>query len=220
MARTQHNRRHNLRGFLILVAVVVIGGVILWSQGELINPLESTELLLNVSAGTSGFVMVGGEQAQPDTSAVSSQSGTSTSAENPTKVETVENPSGDQAAATEPMTLETFTAQLAAAGVDVDAVSADMKAQGRSLDNLLVVVNSGRVTVADLATRLKGESNNAPQPAAESGDRAISTGLLDIHWDELGSVAYDVWYMLAVTVVVIIIARPVGWLVNHLKRAK
>ncbi|MBX3082418.1 MAG: hypothetical protein KF716_12350 [Anaerolineae bacterium] len=221
MARTKHHRRRNLRGFLLLVAVVVIGGVILWSQGDLINPLESTVLLLNTSSSANGFAMVGEDRTHVDNAADSSQSDTSASADNLTEVNTVENPTGDQTAPTETMTLEMLTAQLAAAGVDVEAVSADMKAQGRSLENLLVVVNSGRVTVADLAARLKGESSTSAQaPSEASSDPQVNTGLFDIHWDELGSVGYDLWFMLAVTIVVIVVARPIGWLVNRIGRAK
>ncbi|MBL8133279.1 MAG: hypothetical protein JNL42_15565, partial [Anaerolineae bacterium] len=113
------------------------------------------------------------------------------------------------------MTLDELTAQLAAAGVDVETVSAEMSAEGRSLENLLSVVNSGRVTVADLAARLNGETTTEAQmPPSES-----STLLLDLRWDELGSVAYNLWVMLAATLAVIVLARPAGWLGSRVKRA-
>jgi hypothetical protein len=93
-----------------------------------------------------------------------------------------------------------------------------MNAQGRSLENLLSVVNSGRVTVAELAARLKGETNSEAQEPPDAGGREASMELLDIRWDEFGSVVYDLWFIVAVTVILIVIARPAGWLVNRVKR--
>lgn len=221
IAQSVPNRRRNLRGFLLLVAVVVIGAAVLKSQGDLINPLESTELLINVSSGGDGFAMVGEERTPPDTAASVSQSSMTASAASSADVAAGSGSSGDQVAATGTLTLETLTAELAAAGVDVEAVSADMSAQGRSLENLLIVVNSGRVTVADLAARLKSESSSAAPAQPEAvPDQSVSTGLFDVHWDEFGSVLYDLWFILAVTVAVIIIARPAGWLVKRMKRAQ
>lgn len=78
--------------------------------------------------------------------------------------------------------------------------------------NLLAVVNSGRVTVAELAARLKGVPAENTAPSAAS---APAEGLLAIRWEELGSVAYDLWFILAVTVAVIVVARPIGWLVKR-----
>jgi hypothetical protein len=222
MQRT--NKRSGVRGFVILVAIVVISGAFLWSQGDLINPMQSTAMLISMSSGEAGFAMV-----SEDAPAARSAETTTVTAENTAVTETstsesasaetaVETSTSETVAATTgTMTLDEFTTELAANGVNVEAVSATMSEGGRSLENLLTVVNSGRVTVADLATRLKGETNTEITPASEEG---ISTQLLDLRWDELGSVAYDLWFMLAITAVVIILARPAGWLVNRIKRAQ
>ncbi|MCC7208431.1 MAG: hypothetical protein IT323_14075, partial [Anaerolineae bacterium] len=185
-------------------------------QGNLISPLQNTALLINVASGGQSFSMVGDDRAlaapadaDEAVSADASVSGL---------------PSATTASVSQgTMTLETLTAELAAAGVDVDAVSAKLTAEGRSLDNILAVVNSGRTTVADLAARLQtttaDTSGTSAATAAETGpSEPASAGLLDIQWGELGSVAYDLWFMLAVTVVVIVVARPIGWLVNRVKR--
>jgi hypothetical protein len=78
--------------------------------------------------------------------------------------------------------------------------------------------------VAELATRLNGESNNSEGSTStdtEGNERDEgSTGLLNIQWNDIGSVAYDLWMMLAMTVVVIVLGRPVGWLVNQIKQAQ
>lgn len=199
MARSEKSR-HSRRSFFILVVVVVLSGVLLWSQGDLRSPLQSTAMLIGLSAGEDGFAMVGEERRPPDMTARTTSAETNSAAP--------ETASGT-------MTLETLTAELAAAGVDMEALSATMAAEGRSLENLLSVVNSGRVTVAELAARLNGDSTTIAAPPAEG-----SAALLDIRWEELGSVAYNLWFMLAATVIVIVIARPVGWLVNRLKRAQ
>ncbi len=204
--RSEQNHRHNLRAFIILVAVVIVGGLILWSQGDLINPLEGTLMLIDTSSGRGAIAEetenspVGAAASAPERAAVA---------------EPVSEPTADHAVVTTgTMTLEALTAELATAGVDVEAVSATMKAQGRSLESLLSVVNSGRVTVAELATRLKVESAGDSQaPAAED-----SSELQDIQWDEFGSVVYNLWFILAVTAAIIVIARPAGWLVKQIKR--
>ena len=196
---------HNFRKFLVLVAIVVALGLVLQQQGNLISPLQSTAMLMNLSSGEAGVVPVREEPASVEDAATTTDSTAQTSADSTVAV------------TTSTLTLEEFTAELAAAGVDVDAVSASMSAEGRSLDNLLSVVNSGRVSVADLAARLNGESAStedaAPAPDAES------TALFTIHWEDFGSVLYDLWVILAMTVIVIILARPTGWLTNRLRRA-
>lgn len=208
MAHPVRRQHVSVRGFFILLAVVIISGAVLWSQGDLVSPLQSTTMLISMSAGDGGFAMVGEERGTPP-EAVQRDTG-----ENDDETTVVQ----DAAARTAPagtMTLETLTAELAAAGVDIEQVSATMSAEGRSLENLLAVVNSGRVTVAELAARLKGEAGGeVNQPLGEG-----SAGLLDIRWDEFGSVAYNLWFLLAAAVVVIVIARPIGWLVNRTKRA-
>lgn len=196
--------------FAVLVAIVIVSGAFLWTQGDLINPLQSTTLLIELSSGEAGFAMVGETGTRPEAPTTTEQTTTesTTSAAEPVEASTVEQ-----------MTLETFTAELAAAGVDVEAVTANMTAEGRSLENLLAVVNSGRVSVADLAARLQGETNSAPTSESEGtlppGEG--SSELLNLRWDELGSVAYDLWVILATTVLLIVVSRPVGWVVNRLK---
>ncbi|MCA9904444.1 MAG: hypothetical protein KC547_11355 [Anaerolineae bacterium] len=196
---------HNFRKFLVLVAIVLALGLVLQQQGNLISPLQSTAMLMNLSSGEAGVVPVREEPASVEDAASTTDSTAQTSADS-----TV-------AMTTSTLTLEEFTAELAAAGVDVDAVSASMSAEGRSLDNLLSVVNSGRVTVAELAARLNGESASTETP--ESAPTASTTSLFDIHWEDFGSVLYDLWVILAMTVIVIILARPAGWLTNRLRRA-
>jgi hypothetical protein len=207
--RTQD--RQGRLAFAILVAIVIVSGALLWTQGDLISPLQSTTLLIELSSGETGFAMVGEEGTRPDPPTTSSEQSTTESTT--TAVEP------DEASPAEQMTLEAFTAELAAAGVDVEAVTANMTAEGRSLENLLAVVNSGRVSVADLAARLQGETNSAPTSESEgtlpSGEG--SSELLNLRWDELGSVAYDLWVILATTVLLIVVSRPVGWVVNRLK---
>jgi len=200
--------RHNLLKFIALVAIVVALGGVLQQQGDLISPLQSTALLLSLNSGEPGIAPEG-DAPVVQADAVSATDTTDSAAQ--------ASDDSTTAAATETMTLETFTAELAAAGVDVEAVSASMSAEGRSLDNLLTVVNSGRVTVADLAARLNGESTSsedaAPAPSAES------ESLFNLHWEDFGSVLYDLWVILAATVIVIILGRPASWLKNRLRRA-
>ncbi len=222
MARAQQRPRRRFLGFAVLVVLVITSGVILASQGDLISPIQSTTMLISMSSGEDGFAMVGDRPSPPD----SAETITS-AAEQPDASVADTSAAVDESAVTETtsegtMTLEQFTAELAAAGVDVESVSATMSAEGRSLENLLAVVNSGRTTVADLAVRLSGATTDATSTSAEgaqplSGES--STSLIDFRWDEIGSVAYNLWVMLAATVAVIVIARPAGWLVNRIKRS-
>lgn len=210
---TRHTQaRQGRLAFAILVAIVIVSGAFLWTQGDLINPLQSTTLLMELSSGEAGFAMVGEEGTRPDAPTTTTEQSTTESTT--IAAEAVE------ASPVEQMTLEAFTAELAAAGVDVEAVTATMTAEGRSLENLLAVVNSGRVSVADLAARLMGESSTATTTSEAEGTLPPGEGsseLLNLRWDELGSVAYDLWVILATTVLLIVISRPVGWLVNRLK---
>ncbi|MBE2268035.1 MAG: hypothetical protein IAE80_07360 [Anaerolinea sp.] len=205
MTHQAKKQRRHLIGFLMLVALVVTGGAILWTQGDLTSPLQSTTLLLNLSSSDAGFSMVGEEGTRPEPPDT-----------------TVSEVTVAAPAAAGSITLDEFTAALAAEGVDVEAISAQMSAGGRGLENLLAVVNSGRTTVAELAARFKGDivtdtGDSGESVSAEMSDGG-STGLLDIRWDEFGSVAYDLWFLLAVTAAVIVFARPVGWLVKRVKR--
>lgn len=223
MARSTRKTFRIERSFVILVMVVALGGAILWSSGDLISPLQSTELMLGMS-GDPGFAMVGEGGARPERTTET----TETQDAEPSEAAITTDASAETTAAVETMTMDAFLVELAANGVDVDAVSAQMSAEGRSLDNLLAVVNSGRVTVAELATRLQPaavEASDAETSPSESGVNTEApiengSGLFDIRWDEIGSVAYDLWMMLAVTVVVIVVARPVGWLVKRLPQSR
>ncbi len=222
MARAEKRPRRSLRGFLILVALVVISGAILWSQGDLISPVQSTAMVISMSSGEDGFAMISDRSALPGSAETVAETAADAHAEvsTETSVETSSTAAEQPEAAavtTGTMTLETFTAELATAGVDVEAVSASMSAEGRSLENLLAVVNSGRTTVADLAARLSGDS---AQPPSETESETESTSLLDFRWEELGSVAYNLWVILAATAAVIVIARPAGWVVNRMKRVQ
>lgn len=225
MVRQKRKQQQGRYAFLILVVIVLFSGVLLWSQGDLISPLQSTTLLLNTSSDNPGFAMVdetGQTAARPaDTT---DQTGDAAAAE-PGVIVAETTASQTTTVQTGAMTMETFLAELKAAGVDVDTVSATMSAEGRSMDNLLAVVNSGRVTVADLAARLKGDSASStgtPAAADENlrpDEAEQSASLVDIRWDEIGSVLYDLWFILATTAIVIILARPAGLLVNRIKRA-
>ncbi len=232
MARSTQ-KRSGIRGFVILTLIVALLGGYLWSQGDLISPVQSTTLLVSVSSGDSGFAMVGERGTLPDASAettvdtgavASDSTAIETAAEAAPVAETVAQDTTTTEVTT--LTMDEFVAQLAAAGVDVDTVSATMSAEGRSLDNLLAVVNSGRTTVADLATRLSGQTTQLDTGSTESTEETPSapaedggsTSLLDFRWEELGSVAYNLWFMLAITIFVIVLGRPIGWLINRLKR--
>lgn len=226
MAHTA-KKRTGIRGFIVLTLIVAVLGGYLWSQGDLISPVETTTMLVNLSSSDdAGFAMVGEREAPPDvaasTESETAAAGTDVQAESSTVVETAAETSTESGSTTG-LTMDEFVAQLAAAGVDVDAVSASMSAEGRSLDNLLAVVNSGRTTVADLAVRLSGQTvtrdtGSTEDTAAPGSGDAISTSLFDLRWDEIGSVAYNLWFILAVTILVIIVGRPVGWLINRIKR--
>jgi len=233
MAHTA-KKRSGIRGFIVLTLIVAVLGGYLWSQGDLISPMETTSMLVNVSSGEAGFAMVGERGTPPDmaastdvdtTVAAETAADTAVPAETNSTVATAAEASTD-ATSTTALTMDEFVAQLAAAGVDVDAVTASMSAEGRSLDNLLAVVNSGRTTVADLAVRLSGQTvvrdtgstEDSTATAAPTGGAGGSTSLFDLRWDEIGSVAYNLWFILAVTIVVIVVGRPVGWLINRLKR--
>ncbi len=228
MAHTA-KKRSGFRGFLILAVITILLGGYLWSQGDLISPVQSTTMLVSLSsAGDSGFAMVGERGAPPDAAAAATVA-TAAGASNSESVAVEAAPVAEtvtQASTTTTLTLDEFIAQLAAAGVDVDAVSATMSTEGRSLDNLLAVVNSGRTTVADLATRLSGQTTQIDTGSTESTEETPSapaedggsTSLLDFRWEELGSVAYNLWFMLASTIFVIVLGRPIGWLINRFKR--
>ncbi len=230
MAHTA-KKRSGIRGFIVLTLIVVVLGGYLWSQGDLISPVETTTMLINVSSSdAAGFAMVGERGTPPDTTA-STDSDTTVAAETTADTEVQAEASTTVDAAAEAsmettnataLTMDEFVAQLAAAGVDVDAVSASMSAEGRSLDNLLTVVNSGRTTVADLAVRLSGQTvvrdTGSTETSAGTVPEGGSTSLFDLRWDEIGSVAYNLWFILAVTIFVIVVGRPVGWLINRLKR--
>lgn len=206
------SKPNGIRGFVVLVAVVILGGIVLWSHGDLISPLQSSALLLSLSGSEPGFAMVGEAREAPAPAAASADTSQAAAEDASLVIET---------APAAPMTLETLAAELSAAGVDITALTAQMNAEGRGLENLLAVVNSGRVTVAELAARLQN-TQNAPAAEAQvppSEVSAAETGLFDLRWEEIGSVAYDLWFMLAMTVVVIVVARPVGWLVNRLRRS-
>jgi hypothetical protein len=218
MTPTRKNpARGGLRGFLILTIIVVLSGALLWSQGDLISPVQSTNMLLSLSSGEAGFAMAGEGRQMPPASA-----STTTTADTTVAVTTTTTTS------TGSMTLDEFTAALSAAGVDVEAVAATMSAEGRSLDNLLAVVNSGRTTVAELATRLQasasGQTTSVSTTTTTSstvgqppiGERDESNGLLNFQWNALGSVAYNLWFILVTTILVILAGRPVGWLVNRM----
>lgn len=225
MTNTPKKPARGLRGFLFLGAIVFLGGALLWSQGDLISPVQSTSMLVNLSSSDAGFAMVGDGQrptaattttdsaAVADTSTVTAASKTTTSA------------SSDSSVTAASMTLEEFMLALTTAGVDVEAVTATMAAEGRSLDNLLTVVNSGRTTIEELASRLQNTSasttatsTSEQMPAGEMRQGGESSSLLDFRWDELGSVAYNLWFILATTIVVILLGKPAGWLVNRINR--
>ena len=229
MAHTA-KKRSGIRGFIVLTLIVAVLGGALWSQGDLISPVETTSLLINVSSSNAGFAMVGERGAPPDTTVSDTATTADTSVDAEVQAETTttdaaEVSSTSETATTGTLTMDEFVAQLAAAGVDVDAVTTSMSAEGRSLDNLLAVVNSGRTTVADLAVRLSGQTvvrdtgstEDTAVTVPEGGD-AGSTSLFDLRWDEIGSVAYNLWFILAVTILVIVVGRPVGWVINRLKR--
>lgn len=206
MARTR--KKHNTRNFVILIAIVLIIGVILWMQGDLINPVQNTASLMNTSPEDGGFAMVGDQQTSPEHSESASVTDNGNEASTGTgNTVVVTNTAGQ-------MSKETLIAELTAAGVDVNSVTANLNAQGKSLDNLLVVVNSGRVTVDELAMRLNGETPNDTQSPSREGRNP----LLDLHWEEFGGVVFDLWFILVVTILVIILARPVGWLVKQIKQ--
>ncbi|MBK9747793.1 MAG: hypothetical protein IPO91_13560 [Chloroflexi bacterium] len=234
MAHTA-KKRSGIRGFIVLTLIVAVLGGYLWSQGDLISPVETTSLLINVSSSDAGFAMVGERGAPPDTTVsdtatTAAETTADTSVDAEVQAETTTTDAADvsitsETATTGTLTMDEFVAQLAAAGVDVDAVTASMSAEGRSLDNLLAVVNSGRTTVADLALRLSGQtvvrdtgSTEDTAVTVPEGGEAGSTSLFDLRWDEIGSVAYNLWFILAVTIVVIVVGRPIGWVINRLKR--
>ncbi|MBK8026650.1 MAG: hypothetical protein IPK19_36010 [Chloroflexi bacterium] len=225
MARLERKNTNELRGFIILVAIVILSGAVLCSRGDLISPVQSTTLVLSMSSGEPGFAMAE-DGALPDREAADASTSAAAAEASAVEASASESANGAvEASSAQPaeetttgtMTLEDFTTALAAAGVDVEQVSTDMTAEGRSLDNLLVVVNSGRVTVEDLAARLKGDAPSGTEPPANVAEGG-STSLFDFRWEELGSVAYNLWFMLAATVFIIVIGRPAGWLVNRIKR--
>lgn len=85
-------------------AVVVVGGVWLGWQGDLISPVETTTLVVGLAMGDGGLAQPAEEAAAPA-------------------------PAETASAAARPdpaLTLDTFMAALAAEGVDVEQVSADM----------------------------------------------------------------------------------------------
>ena len=206
MTRFEQRHRHQRRDFFIFTAAVIISGLLLWSQGYLISPFEGTLLLLNTAADANSLA--------EETDSSTADSGTISPTERGAVSQPAVEPTAAHGEVPGTMTLEALSTELTAAGVDVEALSADLTTQGRSLETLLTVVNTGRVTVAELATRLIADSaaTTEDQPAE------VNSELESIQWDEFGSIVYDLWLMLAATIVVIVIARPAGWLAHALKR--
>lgn len=62
--------------------------------------------------------------------------------------------------------------------------------------------------------RPEGESSGRPEGDGET------TSLLSFSWDQIGNVFYNLWVMLAATVVVIVVSKPVGWVVKRLKQPR
>lgn len=66
------------------------------------------------------------------------------------------------------------------------------------------------ITLTDVATA-------APPPApTDMGHQ--DEGYFDFSWHELGDVLYNLWFMALVTVIVIAVARPVGWIIRRIKQ--
>ncbi|MCA9886007.1 MAG: hypothetical protein KC708_23690 [Anaerolineae bacterium] len=63
--------------------------------------------------------------------------------------------------------------------------------------------------------RTRPEGSDFEGRGREGSNNSLS--LSDIQWDDIGSVFYNLWLMLAATVLVIIIARPIGWLVKQVR---
>jgi hypothetical protein len=251
MARSTPNKRRGIRSFILLLVVVLIGAAALQQSGYLETPLQSALMIVNLASGSDNFAMAGEDRLPPpnmsatttDTDAdsddvaeasvqtASTDDDSDDVAEASVQTASTSSISTSTQATTGTLTLDAFTAELAAAGVDVNTLSATLAEQGRSFDDMLAVVNSGRISVADLAARLNAESSGTATtttattttdaPPERDGDEAGSAGLLSsIRWDEFGSVLYDLWFFLAVTAAVIVIARPIGWLVNHFRPAR
>lgn len=54
----------------------------------------------------------------------------------------------------------------------------------------------------------------------EAGEMPEGGGTMEfwnIQWDSIGNVFYNLWVMLTTTVIMIVIARPIGYLVKHIK---
>lgn len=54
---------------------------------------------------------------------------------------------------------------------------------------------------------------------APGGDDRSLAAYFDFAWEDVGSVAYNLWVMLALTIAVIVIARLTGWLIKLSKLA-
>jgi len=68
--------RQGRLAFAVLVAIVIVSGAFLWTQGDLISPLQSTTLLIELSSGEAGFAMVGEEGTRPEPPTTTEQSTT------------------------------------------------------------------------------------------------------------------------------------------------
>lgn len=139
-------KRPGLRGFIVLMLIVFIGGIALKANGLLVSPFEFSALVLNehVQEEPTGFTMV---------------------------------------------TLDTESSDASEPSADATAVT---------------------------------EQRPRPEGLAEDGVMpAMSYTLADyfsFSWDEIGEVFYNLWVMMALTVMVIIVGRPIGWIVKHFQK--
>lgn len=67
----------------------------------------------------------------------------------------------------------------------------------------------------DMRGQRPPDGGNFDRP--EGRDGGGSMNFWNIQWQDIGSVFYNIWLMLAATVAVIVIARPIGWLMKRFK---
>lgn len=102
--------------------------------------------------------------------------------------------------------------------VDLDALSTETTSTDGVSEDLVTETDTAGTEVID------SEAVDFSEPPArgEMGDKPQESYTLadyfDFSWDDIGSVVYNAWMMLALTVAVIVIARPIGWVVKTAKR--
>ena len=148
MAQRSNNKR-GLRGFWVLLVVVLAGGFALHATGNLVQPFQYSSIMLNAPSPEmdSGFEMIeiGGET------------------------------------------------------------------DGATNTGFEMIQIEGETGESDEMER------RPPEGGVAFEDQTIMQRYFDFSWEDSGEVLYNLWFMLLMTLGVVVLTRPVGWMVKQIK---